>query len=150
MAAAKGNQYAKGHPNNLGRPLVYTEAIFFEILDQYSNGCDLIPLLESKKEYPSYVTFNKWINSNDELFKLYTYARQGKTEPLIAKIHETIQRLERGEIDHATARVIIDTYKWEIGKYYPKLYGDKLDLSNNGGTFTPPTIIFKKYKNDDE
>lgn len=137
MAAPKGS---KEH-NKVGRPFTYTEDIFFEILDKYSNGEDLIPLLKGCDRYPNYVTFNKWVTGNDELLKLYTHARQGKTEPLIHQIHATIQDLKGGLIDPASARVIIDTYKWEISKYYPKLYGDKLDLTTDGDKINQTNVV---------
>jgi hypothetical protein len=130
MAAPKGNKLAVG--NKGGRPFTYTEDVFFEILDRYSNGEDLIPLLKSSDRYPTYVTFNRWITGNDELLKLYTHARQGKTEPLIHKIHEAISDLKNSMLEPSAARVIIDTYKWEISKYYPKLYGDRVDVTTDG------------------
>lgn len=135
MAAAKGNQYAVERKAP-GRPVKYTEAIFFDILDKYAAGADICPLLDSNPLYPCYNTFLKWMTSNDELMQLYTCARQGKTEPLIARIHQTLDELKAGSIEPAAARVMIDTWKWEISKYYPKLYGDKLDLSNNGESFS--------------
>lgn len=139
MPAPKGNKFAVG--NKGGRPCTYTEDVFFEILDKYADGEDLIPLLNSSDRYPTYVTFNKWITGNDELLRLYTHARQGKTEPLIHKIHEAISDLKGGMIDPSAARVIIDTYKWEISKYYPKLYGDKVDVTTLGEKINQAGVI---------
>jgi len=135
MAAKKGAA-------NAGRPVKYTEAIFYEVLEKYAAGADICPLLESKAEYPTYNTFLKWMTSSEELFQLYTCARQGKTEPLIAKIHHTLEDLKNGLIDAPAARVMIDTWKWEICKYYPKLYGDKLDVTSGDKPIqsTPITV----------
>ena len=47
----------------------------------------------------------------------------------IDKIEEFQQQLLLKEIDPATARVLIDTEKWKACKFYPKMYGDKQEVS---------------------
>ena len=40
--------------------------------------------------------------------------------------------LKKGRYDGSVARVLIDTLKWKASKYYPKMFGDKLDVTTDG------------------
>lgn len=40
----------------------------------------------------------------------------------------------------AADRVKIDAYKWRAMKLKPDVYGDKVNLQNNGGSFDPVTV----------
>jgi hypothetical protein len=41
-----------------------------------------------------------------------------------------------GKYDPSTARVLIDTLKWKAAKYYPKMYGDKVQQEHSGEVTT--------------
>jgi hypothetical protein len=50
------------------------------------------------------------------------------------------------EIDSSTYNVLVQTIKWKMAKFYPKVFGDnkQVDLLNNGGTFEErPRIGFE-------
>ena len=41
-------------------------------------------------------------------------------------------KVKSGEIDASTGRLLIDTLKWKAAKYYPKMFGDKIDHTTGG------------------
>jgi hypothetical protein len=47
----------------------------------------------------------------------------------------------RGEIEASVANVVMQTDKWLASKFYPKMYGDKTDITSNGETIKTPPII---------
>jgi len=107
-------------------PIEFDFKLCEEICEQVASGMAITKVLNSKKEYPSWATFRKWKNENKELLTLYTRARQDKAEPLDEKIDELLNKLETGKIKSDVARVMIDTLKWKLSKYYPKMFGDKI------------------------
>ena len=131
MAAPKGNSYAKGCTTS-GRPDGYNEAMCIEICERVSLGEHIIKVLESDDRFPTFPTWCRWKREHDELFNAYTRAIQDKSEMVIFEINNTMQQVKDGEMDASSARVIIDTLKWLTSKFYPKMYGDKLDLTSDG------------------
>lgn len=119
------------------------------ICEQISNGKHIKEVLDSSNDYPTFQTWCNWKRAHNELFDLYTRSIQDKSEMLIFEINQTMQDLKNGDIEANAARVIIDTYKWMASKFYPKMFGDKLDIQNDGGKFEAPTaIIFKNFDNE--
>lgn len=117
----------------------------------------------------SLISFYQWISKDKELQNLYNYAREIRSDILFEEIIEISDTQELGEeetVEYDDAGKIVSTKlkkgdmlrqrelkinarKWVVAKMQPKKYGDKLDLSNDGGKFEAPTaIIFKNF--DDE
>ena len=65
------------------------------------------------------------------MFDLYTRSIQDKAESEDEEIDTIIQDLKEGKIDPASARLIIDTKKWKASKYYPKMFGEKVDVTSD-------------------
>ena len=112
-----------------GRPNEYNIVLCEEICEKVSLGEHIKTVLDSNEKYPTFPTWCKWKRDNNELFNLYTRSIQDKSEMVIFEINETMSDLKKGVIDASQARVIIDTLKWLASKYYPKMFGDKLDLT---------------------
>ena len=111
----------------------YDYELCVEICERISNGENIKNILDSDREkYPTFKTFCNWKRDNEELLHLYTRSREDKSEMVDAKIDQTMDDLANGSIDAPTARVIIDTLKWKAGKYYPKMYGDKINHELSG------------------
>lgn len=102
------------------------------ICEEISNGKHIKEVLDSSNEYPTFQTWCNWKRANNELFDLYTRSIQDKSEMLIFEINQTMRDLKDNKIEANAARVIIDTYKWMASKFYPKMFGDKLDLTTDG------------------
>jgi hypothetical protein len=125
----------------MARPSEYNFEICKEICELIADGGYIIQVLESNEKYPSWSTFRHWKRDHEELKTLYVNAQQDKTEALINNIVKVQQMALRGEIDASTANVVMQTDKWLSSKFYPKMYGDKTDITSNGETIKTPPII---------
>lgn len=136
----------------MARPTEYNIELCKEICERIVLGEHIKPILDSKEEYPSFPTWCKWKRENDELFNLYTRSIQDKAEMLIFEINQTMQDVRIGNLDASQGRLIIDTYKWMASKFYPKMFGDKVDVTSGDKPIqvAPPQIIFQAPKEEDE
>jgi hypothetical protein len=79
-------------------------------------------------EMPCREVMYGWIATSPIFAANYASARQDRADARADRIDEIAAKLERGEIDSNTARVLVDIEKWQAGKEKPKRYGDKLDV----------------------
>ena len=131
----------------MARLTEYDYKLCLEICDLIANGSHIIDALNSNDNYPSWSTFRRWKRDNDELQTLYTRSIQDKSEMVIFEINQTMNDLKNKTIDASQARVLIDTYKWLASKYYPKMFGDKLDLTSKDEKIESkdPLELLKEY-----
>ena len=131
----------------MARLTEYNYDLCVEICDLVANGSHIIDALNSNDNYPSWSTFRRWKRDNDELQTLYTRSIQDKSEMVIFEINQTMTDLKDKTIDASQARVLIDTYKWLASKYYPKMFGDKLDLTSKDEKIEnkDPLELLKEY-----
>ena len=115
----------------MARPSEYDFKLCEEICDEIANGKNIIKVLESKKEFPSWPTFRRWKNENEELRTLYVNSQQDKGIALENEIDDTMKLVKEGTIDASTANVLIQTLKWKMAKFYPKMFGDKIEVDQN-------------------
>lgn len=116
-----------------GRPTTYSLEIAIEICTEISLGGDVVDILK-KKKYPSFPTWCKWKRENDELLKLYVNSVQDKSDIELHEMNEIQQELRDGKLTPAQANVLIQTIKWKLAKFYPKMYGERqeLDITTQG------------------
>ena len=114
----------------MARLTEYNFDLCIEICDKVADGLNIMDILASKDNYPSWSTFRRWKNDNEELRTLYVNSQQDKGIALEKEIDDTMALLKLGTIDASTANVIIQTLKWKMSKFYPKMFGDKLDLTS--------------------
>lgn len=131
----------------MARLTEYDYDLCVEICDLVANGSHIIDALNSNDNYPSWSTFRRWKRDNDELQTLYTRSIQDKSEMVIFEINQTLKDLKDKTIDASQARVLIDTYKWLAAKYYPRMFGDKLDLTSKDEKIgnKDPLELLKEY-----
>ena len=57
------------------------------------------------------------------------------------------EMLLRKEIDPSTYNVLIQTLKWKMAKFYPKVFGEKLDLTSKDEKIEnkDPLELLKEY-----
>lgn len=136
----------------MARPSEYNITICNEICERIVLGEHIKPILDSDDKFPTFPTWCKWKRENDELFNLYTRSIQDKAEMLIFEINQTMQDVRTGILDASQGRLIIDTYKWMASKFYPKMFGDKVDVTSGDKPIqvAPPQIIFQAPKEEDE
>lgn len=106
-----------------------TKEIIQSIIIDFANGTRLKECREKYGVKP-YEFENKL--DEYELTTEYARAREIYCSKLSDKIDELIAKLEDGSLKSDVGRVIIETLKWELAKYYPKRYGDKIDHTSDG------------------
>jgi hypothetical protein len=116
----------------MARITEYDYNLCVEICDLVADGKSVIKALDSNKQYPTWSTFRRWKQDNEELQTLYARSIQDKSEMVMFEIQETMQEMRQGKITAGEARVIIDTLKWMASKFYPKMFGDKVDVTSGG------------------
>lgn len=117
----------------MARLTKYNFELCKEICERVSLGEHIKAVLDSNPLYPTFQTWCNWKREHTELFDLYTRSIQDKADMVTFEITQTMQDLKDGKIDAPAARVIIDTLKWFASKFYPKMYGDKLELNGSIG-----------------
>lgn len=117
-----------------------------EICEQVAAGQNIKKVLESKEEYPTFPTWCRWKREHDELFNLYTRSIQDKAESVDEEIDNIYQSIKEGSIDPSSGRLLIDTLKWKAGKYYPKMFGDKVQQEHSGSVNVEKQITIEEAK----
>lgn len=135
-----------------GRPSEYDFKLCEEICAEVADGFNIKTVLASKPDiYPTFQTWCNWKRQNRELFDLYVNAMQDKAESELEDIDHVYDELKAGNLEASVANVLIQTKKWKAAKYYPKMFGDKVDVTTQGEKInTPPvTIAFKKFDDNE-
>ena len=131
----------------MARLTEYDYDLCVEICDKVADGLNIMDILESNDNYPSWSTFRRWKNDNEELRTLYVSSQQDKGIALEKEIDDTMALLKLSTIDASTANVIIQTIKWKMAKFYPRMFGDKLDLTTKDEKIEnkDPLELLKEY-----
>jgi len=121
------------------------------ICAEVAEGFNIKTILKSKPEYPTFQTWCNWKREHQELFDLYVKAMQDKAESEIEEIDHVYDMLKAGELEPSVANVLIQTKKWTASKFYPKMFGDKVQQEHSGEIKgnTPPQIVFIDTDNAD-
>jgi len=116
----------------MARPSEYNFDLCKEICDEVANGFNIKTVLASKQEYPTFQTWCNWKREHNELFDLYTRSIQDKAESVDEEIDLIMSEIRSGDIEAPAGRILIDTLKWKAAKYYPKMFGDKVQTEHSG------------------
>ena len=114
-----------------GRPSEYNYAICEKICEEIALGANIIASLDGNNDYPSWSTFRRWKNDQEELQTLYVKAIQDKSEAVLFEIESICSDLRAGLLDASVANVLIQTLKWKAAKFYPKMFGDNKNVELN-------------------
>jgi hypothetical protein len=109
-------------------PTRYTPELADEICWLISQG-DTISSIDLMPKMPAKRMIYTWLAQHDDFAALYAQAKEARADARAARIDELTQKLLRGEVDPASAKVAIDAEKWLAAKEKPKAYADRLDLS---------------------
>lgn len=134
-----------------GRPSEYDYELCEKICEEVANGKNVIDALKKNENFPSWSTFRRWKNENDELQTLYVKAIQDKSEAVIFEIDEISAELRRGDLEPSVANVLIQTLKWKAAKFYPKMFGDNknIDHTSKGEKIQTPILNIDPLDNDE-
>jgi hypothetical protein len=116
----------------MARPSEYNFDLCIEICEDIAKGGNVMTVLESKSEYPSWSTFRRWKRDNEELRTLYINSQQDKAEALEKEMDDYRDMLIAKEIDASTYNTLVQTLKWKMSKFYSKMFGDKTDITSGG------------------
>jgi len=116
----------------MARPSEYNFDLCIEICNRIAEGENIKYILDSKDNYPVFSTWCKWKRENKELSNLYVNSIQDKGESVDAQIDEIWNGCKNGLYDASIANVLIQTLKWKAAKYYPKMFGDKVQTEHSG------------------
>jgi len=116
----------------MARPSEYNFDLCIEICELVGIGDNIIKVLDSNKLYPSWSTFRRWKRENDELRTLYINSVQDKAEALENEMDDYRSMLLAKEIDASTYNTLVQTLKWKMAKFYPKMFGDKVQQEHSG------------------
>jgi hypothetical protein len=114
-----------------GAPDKYDFELCIEICERVSLGENIKAILESDRaKFPSFPTFCKWKRENEELFNLYVNCHQDKAVALENEMDMYRDMLLKGEIDASTYNTLVQTLKWKMAKFYPKVFGEKQSIDH--------------------
>ena len=107
------------------------------IIEGLSIGKSLKSILDNDKKLPSRPIIYEWLNSENHKFDKdflnnYTRARVDSGDIDAENVEAVAELVLKGKLDPASARVVIDAYKWTAGKKKPKRYGDKIQTEHSG------------------
>jgi hypothetical protein len=125
----------------MARLTEYDFDLCVEICDQLADGENIKRILESKTNYPHWTTFRRWKRDNEELRTLYINSQQDKAIALENELDDLRDMLMTKEIDPSTYNTLAQTIKWKMAKFYPKVFGDKTDITSGGEKIQNPSII---------
>lgn len=124
-----------------GRPSEYNFEMCEKICEEVANGFNIKSVLASDESYPTFPTWCKWKREHTELFNLYVNSMQDKSESADEELDQIYSMLKSGELEPSTANVLIQTIKWRMAKWYPKMFGDKVQQEISGELKTTPTEL---------
>jgi hypothetical protein len=139
----------------MARLTEYNFDLCVEICNELADGQNIKRILNSNDKYPDWTTFRRWKQNNEELRTLYINSQQDKAIALENELDDLRDMLMAKEIDPSTYNTLAQTLKWKMAKFYPKVFGDKTDITSGGEKITnvaPPikVTIVKPTDEDDE
>lgn len=110
------------------------------VIDSIYNGINPIQAMKDNSVSPQkfYRLIEKPCFSQQKID--YLHARECYAEFCLYKRELLEQQLIAGEIDSATYNVLSNDYKFLASKFYPKVYGDKINIESTSATTVTHTI----------
>ena len=116
----------------MARLTEYNYDLCVDICNELANGQNIKRILDSNDSYPDWTTFRRWKQNNEELRTLYINSQQDKAIALENELDDLRDLLTAKEIDASTYNVLAQTIKWKMAKFYPKVFGDKVQQEHSG------------------
>lgn len=125
----------------MARLTEYNYELCISICEEVASGGNIMRILEDNNNYPSWSTFRRWKRDNEELRTLYINSQQDKAEALEKEMDDLRDMLLTKEIDPSTYNTLVQTLKWKMAKFYPKVFGDRTDITSGGEKIITPSVI---------
>jgi len=144
---AKGRATGKANaraavPKDPGRHCVYSALLRDKICDMVAAGKSWRDIEAAK--LATQRQLSTWLRSIPEFHEHYSRAREARAESIVADIEKELADLglEPSYGQANAAKIRIDTLKWQVSCYYPRMYGAKVQLD---ATVTQQTMIQYDY-----
>jgi hypothetical protein len=136
------------------------ESLFSLILLEIENGFAITNIC-NRDGMPRLGTIYNWLDSDDDMKEAYLRASNVRSERIFEEILTIADKQDkdvyldkdgREVTDHNVvnrSRLQVDTRKWMLGKMNPRKYGEKLDVTSDGGKVQAIQIIGMKITNDE-
>jgi hypothetical protein len=112
------------------KPIPYDPEIVAKVCEQVASGSrSLVTILSETPGAPSYSTWLKWLNSNDEMAMLYARAKEHQADFLAEQVIDIVDDAKLAPHDK---RVRFEGRKWVASKLNPRRYGDSIDVTSGG------------------
>ena len=79
----------------------------------------------TEEDLPSYEAFYNLMMKDEVVRDKYYLAQESRATAIDENIERTLERVERGELEYNQGRLRIDTEKWRMAKFFPRLYGEQ-------------------------
>lgn len=112
-----------------GRPSKFTQILADRICERLAAGETLRAICRDEGMPPE-PSVRRWALEKDEFSAQYARAREIGYQGLADQLTE----IADNDGDPARDRLRVDTRKWLLSKALPKVYGDKLQHTGEGGT----------------
>jgi hypothetical protein len=77
------------------------------------------------KDMPSYEAFYNLMNKDEGVRARYYLAQEARATAIDDMIDDTLDAVDAKIVDYQEGRLRIDTYKWRMAKFFPRLYGEQ-------------------------
>ena len=129
-------------PKDPGRHSAYSPAIRDQICDKVSAGVSWREI--EKAGLATQRQLSTWLRTIPDFHEHYARAREARAESIVADIEAELADLgaEPSYAQANAAKIRIDTLKWQVSCYYPRMYGCKVQVD---ATVTNQTIAQYDY-----
>ena len=103
----------------------WDEAVADEFLARIEDGRGLREVCD-ERDMPAHATITRWLRERPEFAARYRLAREAQADRLFDLAWTIAREAGPGEVE--TARLMIQTLKWRIGRLSPRVYGPQKAL----------------------
>lgn len=143
----------------------YTEEqktkIVDEVCELIEDGMSARNALNQQKDKIPRKTFYSWIDNDESKRNQYARACEERTHKMADEILEIADFTENDTIETEKgpmpynewinrSKLRVDARKWLMSKMLPKVYGDKIDHTNDGGKFEQQLMSVQIVKPDED
>ena len=112
----------------MGRPSLYSAEMGETLCGRLMDGESLSAICR-EEDMPSQRAVYLWLTKHAEFVQQYAQAREVQAHQYADETRDIVDT----ELDPARARIRFDQRRWHAGKLLPKVYGDKLQHTGDGG-----------------
>tara|TARA_R100001591_G_scaffold67648_1_gene76685 strand:- start:124 stop:633 length:510 start_codon:yes stop_codon:yes gene_type:complete len=106
----------------------FTEDVLAEYLRRIAIDGRSARAVGKDSDMPSYEAFYQLKNRHQDVQARYNQAIEARATAIDDRIDEVLKDVREGNMDYQAGRLEIDTQKWRMAKFFPRLYGDNQKL----------------------